>query len=90
MKMHLAYHHLVGVGDVEIYYTISPFVPATYWQPAEGGEVEIESVVIDGADITDTLSVDQMDKLMIVASEDDRDDGPDPDEMRDRRKDDYD
>lgn len=85
--MHLTYASLAGVGDVEVYYTITPFIPATYWQPAEGGEVEVESVVIDGIDITDTLSTDQMDKLMVAAAEDDRDDGPDPDEMRDRKRD---
>ncbi len=29
---------------VVVEYTISNFVPASYWQPAEGGEVEIVKV----------------------------------------------
>ena len=51
--------HLIERGDEEIelsvIYSCSPFVPATYWQPAEGGEVELISVRHKGAefDLTD-------------------------------------
>lgn len=40
--------HLDGTGEVEVEYEItgsmSPYRPATYNDPAEGGEVEIETV----------------------------------------------
>lgn len=34
--------------DVRVSYSVTSFVPATYWQPAEGGEVELISVKRDG------------------------------------------
>ena len=37
--------------EVEVTYTCTPFVDATYWQPAEGGEVEIEAITLDGKPI---------------------------------------
>jgi hypothetical protein len=46
--------HYIERGDDEIelavIYAVTPFVAATYWQPAEGGEVEVISVKRDGAD----------------------------------------
>ena len=36
------------VFEVEVEYTCTPFVNATYWQPAEGGEVEITDVQHNG------------------------------------------
>ena len=38
--------HMVGRRETELVvtYSVTPFVPATYWQPAEGGECEIVSV----------------------------------------------
>lgn len=33
--------------DLVVEYEVTPFIPATYWQPAEGGEVEIISVECD-------------------------------------------
>jgi hypothetical protein len=53
--------HLDGTGEIEVEYdvfaSITGYVPATYDDPAEGGDVEIESVVCrdprvnNGADI---------------------------------------
>jgi hypothetical protein len=37
--------------DAEVTYTCTDFVPATRMQPAEGGEVELESITIDGTEI---------------------------------------
>lgn len=37
--------------EIEVSYTCTPFVDATYWQPAEGGEVEIESVKWNGHEL---------------------------------------
>jgi hypothetical protein len=34
--------------DVSVIYSVTPYVPATYWQPAEGLEVELISVKRDG------------------------------------------
>lgn len=34
--------------EINVIYNVTPFVEATYWQPAEGGEVEIISVRKDG------------------------------------------
>jgi hypothetical protein len=38
-----------AVLDVNLEYVANPFVAATYWQPAEGGDVEIAAVTLDGA-----------------------------------------
>jgi|GEM_PF-2225721 len=44
--------HMVGRREIEldVTYSMTPPVAATYWQPAEGAEVEIVSVKHDGAD----------------------------------------
>lgn len=46
--------HMIGRREVELVvtYSCTPFVEATYWQPAEGGEVEIVSVKHGGEEIT--------------------------------------
>lgn len=36
--------------DVRVAYSVTSFVPATYWQPAEGGEVELLSIRRNGKD----------------------------------------
>ncbi len=38
--------------EVRVTYDVTPFVAATYWQPAEGGEVELIAVKHDGKPIT--------------------------------------
>ena len=38
--------------EVRVTYDVTPFVAATYWQPAEGGEVELIAVKHDGKLIT--------------------------------------
>lgn len=42
--------------DGTLEYTMSPIIPATYWEPAEGGEVELDGFYLkDGtkAEMTD-------------------------------------
>ena len=41
-----------GDDDIElsVIYSVTPFIDATYWQPAEGGEVEIISVKHGGSE----------------------------------------
>lgn len=80
--------------DVFVTFTISPVVPATYWQPAEGGEIELLSADPEGCcDIIDSLSEATLDGIRAQIERDlDRYvadyDGPDPDDERDRRIDD--
>lgn len=44
--------------EVDVTYTVTDHVAATYWQPAEGGEVEITSVKRDGAEFATTREED--------------------------------
>jgi len=44
--------------EVRVCYDVTPFVEATYWQPAEGGEVEVISVKRDGAEFPVTDAED--------------------------------
>ncbi len=37
--------------EIRVIYDVTPFIDATYWQPAEGGEVEVISVTHDGKPI---------------------------------------
>ncbi|HMO76752.1 MAG TPA: hypothetical protein PKD99_12410 [Sphingopyxis sp.] len=80
--------------DAEVVFSVTPFIPATYWQPAEGGEVEIQRVLIDDGrdDIQSRLSGDVIEALAKSMGEaitdDDFNHGPDPDDERDRRIDD--
>lgn len=56
MSHRFTFDTLVTRGDEEIEvgvtYSVTPFIAATYWQPAEGGEVEIQSVKRDGQEIS--------------------------------------
>lgn len=80
--------------DIEVLarFTFSPFIPATYWQPAEGGEIEIVGAeTIGKVDIIDQLSAETLEELseqIELHSERYVDDGPDPDDARDRMIDD--
>lgn len=49
---------LLGV-EFEVSYTATPFHPATFSDPAYGGEVEIESVSIGGFEIEDGILSDK-------------------------------
>ena len=54
MNRHLTFTTTIERGDdeleVRVFYTVSPFIAATYWQPAEGGEVEITEATFIGCD----------------------------------------
>jgi hypothetical protein len=56
--------HMIGRREVELLvtYSMTPVVPATYWQPAEGGEIEIVSVKHEGREVT--LSSEEEDALL--------------------------
>ncbi len=82
-------NHLGG-GEIEVLatFTVTPFIAQTYWQPAEGGEIEIESIEHKGIDILDALPDADVERITDhIANNLDRyleDDGPDPDDLRDR------
>lgn len=78
--------------EVNVEFDATPIVAATYEQPAEGGEIEIRAVFVDGVAIdpplTDEEEAKVIDALGETLSADDFDDGPDADDWRDRMIDD--
>jgi hypothetical protein len=66
--------HMIGRQEVElvVIYSVTPFVAATHWQPAEGGECEIQSVKKNGIEIV--LSQEEEDALLEMAEARCRDD----------------
>lgn len=73
MKTYTFWSSLVIDGDdvdVEVEYACTPFVTETYYQPAEGGEVFLISVILDGDDIINGLSDDE--QATIIAKCEDR------------------
>ena len=59
--------HMIGRQEVELVvtYSVTPFIDATYWQPAEGGEVEIQSIKHNGQPVT--LSDGEEEALLAMA-----------------------
>lgn len=65
------------IGDVEfeVEFSSTPYVPAKIYgppelcHPAEGGEVEIESITIGGFEVSDVISQEVRDKLQSMAEE---------------------
>lgn len=53
--------------ELTVTYSCTPFVDATYWQPAEGGEVEIVAVTHEGRPMP--LSAADEGRLHDLASE---------------------
>ena len=49
--------------DFEVEFNATPYVAATFYDPAEGGEVEIEGVYLNGTEVTDMLAQHVMDKI---------------------------
>ena len=77
--------------DVCIEYTIQPVVAATYWQPAEGGDVEIQSVKHGNLALELTDAEERKAYDFIQMHHDyDAYDGPDCDYEYDRRRDEQD
>ncbi len=78
--------------EINVEFDATPIVSATYWQPAEGGEIEILAVFAGGValdpPLTDAEESKVLDYLGESLSPDDFDDGPDPDDWRDQMIDD--
>lgn len=78
--------------EIVVEYDATPFVPATYWQPAEGGEIEILGAFVEGGALDPPLTEEEegaiIDYLYESMGDRDFDDGPDDDYERDRRIDD--
>ena len=64
-----------GEAEVEITYSVSPYYPATREQPAEGGEIELISVMRDGIELklTDEIEAELLEKCEARAQQDCRD-----------------
>lgn len=66
----LTFH--VERGDAElalaVTYSVNRYYPATYWQPEEGGDCEITSVLLDGEEFD--LTQAEEDRLQIACIED--------------------
>lgn len=52
--------------EIEVSYTITPDIAATRWQPAEGGDIEIDSVTHEGRELP--LSEDELEWLADVCA----------------------
>lgn len=76
--------------EINVEYDATPIVSATYWQPAEGGEIEITAVFLNGVAIDLTDAEDALVYAEIEKHHDDSDfnDGPDCDYEYDRMRDD--
>ena len=71
--------------EINVEYDATQIVEATYWQPAEGGEIEITAVFLNNVaiDLTDAEEVLVDAYVARHHDEADRDDGPDTDYQRD-------
>jgi hypothetical protein len=62
--------------DLDVVYSATKFVPATFHDPAEGGEVEIEDVYLEGNELSgmlaDWVMAEILDKLKDVLGDDER------------------
>lgn len=71
--------------EVNVEFDATPIISATWFDPAEGGEVEITAVFVDGVAIQPPLTDDEMEKLTVEMAENLTDDDfpyDDPDDWR--------
>ena len=72
MRGTIIYDHEEENGEITTYeaeYEIAPYHPSTYWQPEEGGDVELLSVKTNGEEVQDLKEV-VYNKLIRLAEED--------------------
>lgn len=69
MSYKFTFDHYWNDEDVEVTYTASKFIAQTWMQPAEGGEIEILSVMLGKIDVTDQLTDEELDNISDVCSE---------------------
>lgn len=60
--------------DMDVEYSGTEYRPATWNDPAEGGEVEIEAVLLDGKDVTELLADWVLDRIREKLEEELQDD----------------
>ena len=60
-----------SAGDIvlDVEFTATPYIPATYDNPQEGGEVEVQGIYLEGLEVTDILSQWVLDKAEGVAGD---------------------
>lgn len=82
--------NLSSGAEVDVDYHISGGCEQTLEQPAESPEVEIAKATCTHCGQEVKLTADEDDHLrtLIIENHDDSDDGPDPDDERDRMRDD--
>lgn len=61
--------------EINVEFTATPMIPATWFDPAEGGEIEITAVFLDGVAISPPLTDAEESKVLdyLYDSLDDRD-----------------
>lgn len=60
--------------DLDVEYTGTEYRPATWHDPAEGGEVEVKAVLLDGKDVTEMLADWVMDRIQTTLESELQDD----------------
>jgi hypothetical protein len=55
--------------DMTVSGIVTPYVPATQWEPSEGGNFEDYSISVNGVDITELLEGDVLDAILAEAKE---------------------
>jgi len=56
--------------EMQIEYEATPYYPQTYEHPAEGGDFDINEVIVGGVNIISLISKDDMDKIQQMAIND--------------------
>ena len=76
--------------ELNVEYDATPIVDATYWQPAEGGEIEITAVFLNNVALDLTDAEETLVHAYVTRHHDEADcyDGPDDDYEYDRMRDD--
>lgn len=75
-RTHLTTFERDDETEVTVQYTITPIIPQTYWQPAEGGEVEIVKVT-DENNVAIQTTDEEDEKWCLWISENHEDDSDD-------------
>ena len=60
-----------SAGDIvlDVEFTATPYIPATWDDPAEGGEIEVQDIYLEGLCVTQILAQWVLDKAEEVAGD---------------------
>lgn len=48
----------------EVKYYYLPYIPATRWEPPDGGYVEDWKIMLDGEDVTDVMPIEEQEAII--------------------------